>query len=79
LCFICRSGPNNAPGKRLFEVSFENGAVKSGILDIFVLSGNQTNAAYVQEYTVTVADGFLDISFDAVVDNAQVCGIEIKV
>jgi hypothetical protein len=63
----------------LFEVSFENGEVKSGMLDIFVLSGNQTNAAYVKEYTVTVADGVLDIGFDAVVDNAQVCGIEIKV
>jgi hypothetical protein len=80
VCICCSNGPpNNAgPGARLFEVLFEGGVVKSGVLDLFVLSGGK-NVAYFKEYTVTVTDGVLDIGFNVTTDNAQVCGIEIKV
>ena len=62
-------------GKRLFNVSIENGQAYLREYDIFAKNGA---APLIEKFPpVTVSDGFLDIDFTSLVDNANVSGIEI--
>lgn len=60
---------------RSFNVSVEGQTVISN-LDIHELVGHDTAFEYVVE-DVAVSDGYLNISFETVLENAQVCGISI--
>lgn len=62
-------------GQRAFDVALE-GAPQLQNFDLFAQSG-ATNVAYAQEFSVTVNDGVLNISFLASVDRAKISGIEI--
>lgn len=66
---------HNAAGKRVFNVTIENTMLISN-LDIWSKAGK--NAAYQETHEVTVSDGYLNINFSSVVDNAKVSAIYIK-
>ncbi len=65
-------------GHRLFNVDIENG---QGILtnyDIWNEAGGGMNAAVAEEFkAINVTDGFMDINFVSISDNAKISGIEI--
>jgi len=64
----------NTSGQRIFNVSME-GTEVSGNLDIVSKAG--AASAYEETHTVTVNDGKLNISFNAVKDNAKVSAIKV--
>lgn len=63
-----------AAGLRVFSVNVEGTAVNN--IDVFTQAGG-ANKALVKTVTVTVADGQLNITFAATVNNAEINGIEI--
>jgi Malectin domain len=67
----------NGPEQRKFKVLFEGGAVTSDPIDIFALSGGKFTAHTIA-YAVTVSDGVLNIGFQPLFENVQLCGIEIR-
>ena len=64
----------SSSGKRVFDVYIENNLVLDN-LDIFSEVGK--NYALVKEFQVDVADGTLNIDFNAIADNAKISAIEI--
>lgn len=66
-----------APDSRLFNIIFESGAIKRTGLDVFAVAGSPFTA-YQEQFTIDVNDGFLDILFEPVKNNAMVSGIEIS-
>ncbi len=64
-----------AAGKRVFNVTIEGSLVASN-LDIWALIGS--NGPLVRTYTKAVSDGYLDIGFSAVKDNAKISAIEVR-
>jgi Malectin domain len=61
----------------VFQVLFEGGAVTSDPIDITALSGGK-RTAHTIAYAVTVSDGVLNIGFNPLIENAQLCAIEIR-
>jgi hypothetical protein len=66
---------HNAANKRLFNVSIENNQVIAS-LDIHAKVGK--NAAYNEKHVAYVSDGFLNISFSKILDNAKVSAIKVE-
>ncbi|MEM9446214.1 MAG: malectin domain-containing carbohydrate-binding protein [Verrucomicrobiota bacterium] len=67
----------DAPGKRIFDITVENGLVVDD-LDLFAEAG-KNNAFDIEVENVYVAgDGILDIDFSATVNNAKISGILIN-
>ena len=65
------------PGQRVFKLNVENGKHVFNNFDIVALAGG-TRKAYVQVFdSLDLNDGFLNLSMEAVVDNAKISGIEI--
>ncbi|HLI69748.1 MAG TPA: malectin domain-containing carbohydrate-binding protein [Ktedonobacteraceae bacterium] len=65
-----------AAGKRIFNVSINGSQVLTNF-DIFATAGS-ANKAVVEQFTATAsASGTITIQFTAVVDNAQINGIEV--
>jgi beta-galactosidase len=64
----------SSPGQRVFSVSAE-GSTKLANVDLFAIAGKFT--AVERTFSVTVADGVLNLSFTASVDNAIVSAIAI--
>ncbi len=65
------------PGHRLFNVDIENGKGTLTNYDIFTKAGGMNTALAEEFKNISVTDGFMDISFLSVSDNAKVSGIEI--
>lgn len=64
-------------GHRLFNVDIESGQGTLTNYDIFTSAGGM-NIALAEEFkNITVTDGFMDINFISISDNAKVSGIEI--
>jgi Malectin domain len=72
--FICSA---DRRGQRIFKVLFEGGAVTSDPIDIVKGSGSALRA-FILPFDVTVSDGELNIGFGPTVQNAQICGVEIR-
>jgi hypothetical protein len=64
-----------ATGKRKFNVTAEGAAWLSNY-DVFAAAGG-IRRAKTESRSVTVSDGYLDLSFTSLVDKALVCAIEI--
>jgi hypothetical protein len=65
------------PGQRVFKLNVENGKHVFNNFDIVALAGG-TRKAFVQVFdSLDLSDGFLNLSMEAVVDNAKISGIEI--
>ncbi|WP_373498629.1 malectin domain-containing carbohydrate-binding protein [Desulfococcus sp.] len=63
-------------GKRIFDVSVENG--QAGISDFDIVSEGGTYIAVMKILdNISVRDGFLNIDFKALVDSAKVCAMEV--
>lgn len=67
--------PTGGEGSRVFDVAIE-GVMVLADYDIFSEVG--ANAATAKEYTVTVADGMMNIDFSASVDNPKISAIQIE-
>ena len=65
---------HSAVGRRVFDVFIEGIKVSSS-LDVYAKVGK--NVAYNETYTVTLADGELNIEFATIVDNANVSAIKV--
>ena len=65
----------SAKGRRVFNVFLEGQQVLTNF-DIYAEAGK--NAALVKSFTLNVADGFLDLTVAAVVNNPKISAIEIK-
>ena len=62
------------PGGRVFSMNVEGHEIKD--FDVWVKAGGPRRA-YVEAVNVEIADGKLDITFEAGVDNPEINGIEI--
>lgn len=65
----------SAAGKRVFDVTAEGGVVIND-LDIWAAVGK--NTATTRQFSVTVADGVLNLGFVKVIENPKVSAIEIS-
>ncbi|WP_171036587.1 malectin domain-containing carbohydrate-binding protein [Dyadobacter sediminis] len=63
-------------GKRIFDVNLEGKTVLDN-LDLFVEGGNKNKVVVIKSLETNIADGALNIDFNASVDNAMVNAIEI--
>ncbi len=64
-------------GERVFNVDIENGQGLLKAYDILVKTGAPSIRVVEETDSVIVTDGFMDINFVTVVDNAKISGIEI--
>jgi hypothetical protein len=60
-----------------FEGGNEAGGITSDPIDIYGQSGGKF-FAYTRTYDVQVLDRVLNIGFSPTIQNAQICGIEIR-
>ncbi|MFZ9980857.1 MAG: malectin domain-containing carbohydrate-binding protein [Cyclobacteriaceae bacterium] len=65
------------PDARLFNIIFESGGMTRTGLDVFATAGSAFSA-YEEQFAIDVSDGFLDIFFEPLKNNAMVSGIEIS-
>lgn len=65
------------PGSRVFNVNVENGQGLLNNFDIVADAGGGFTATVKQLANINVTDGFLNINFTNVIDNAKLSGIEI--
>ncbi|MDQ4090352.1 MAG: malectin [Actinomycetota bacterium] len=63
-----------SPGRRVFDVLAE-GAVRLDDLDVYARVGPAQSL--VEQFTVTVTDGVLNLGFQAVVEDPMISGIEV--
>jgi hypothetical protein len=63
-----------APGQRVFDVAAE-GTTRVDNLDVFAEVG--ANAPLVEQFTVNVSDGSLNLRFGAVVEDPMISGVEV--
>lgn len=75
LLFANRCDCTQGSGQRSFDISIEGATVASGY-DIVADVGHAVGT--VQEFSQTVEDGVLDISFGHVVENPLINGIEVR-
>ncbi|CAN5476347.1 hypothetical protein BH23BAC1_BH23BAC1_35060 [soil metagenome] len=68
-------GGPGGPGKRIFNVNLEEGPLELEDFDINKEVGSMT--ALVKEFEVEVKDKFLDLNFEATVDQPKISAIEI--
>jgi hypothetical protein len=67
---------HTATGNRVFNVNIENGQGTLSNYDIVQQAG--ANTAKVEQFTnINVTDGFVNIAFTNIVDNAKISGIEV--
>jgi hypothetical protein len=64
-------------GRRVFNVNVENGQFVRNNLDVFQAYGT-FNAGVIRADNINVTDGFIDISFVTVADNATIAGIAVS-
>ena len=64
-------------GKRVFNVAVEGQNVLTNF-DINAEVSGTTPEAIVKSFMVTVSDGYLDISFQSVVENPKICAIAVE-
>ncbi|MGK7871371.1 malectin domain-containing carbohydrate-binding protein, partial [Falsiroseomonas sp. E2-1-a20] len=72
---VANAASNAVPGKRVFDIFVENGLVEPNF-DIIAAAGG-TATEVIKTYQATVADGVLNIEFDATVDQAKISGLVV--
>jgi hypothetical protein len=74
--FGASGGGSGGAGSRIFDVDIENGQGTLSNYDIFAQVGAAT--AVVETFdNISVTDGFLNIAFSAIVNNAKISAIEV--
>ena len=64
-------------GSRVFNINVEGGQFVRNNLDLIQTYGTSLQAIELRADNLNVTDGFINISFTSVVDNAKVSGIEV--
>ena len=64
-------------GSRVFNITVENGQAGRSNYDIVAAANGAFKAVVEQMDNISVSDGFLNISFTGIVDNAKISGIEV--
>jgi Malectin domain len=76
MLFLLYRSVNNQ-GERIFKVQFEGGVLTFDSIDLYGRSGGKFTA-FTLDFALAVSDGELNIEFSPTVENAQICGIEIR-
>jgi hypothetical protein len=69
-------GPTMAPGARVFDV-FVNGVLVLDNFDVYVAAGNAGDKGITRTFAALPQAGVITVSFDHVVENPAIKGIEI--
>ncbi|NCO88154.1 MAG: hypothetical protein GW886_16155, partial [Rhodobacterales bacterium] len=72
---VATAAANAVPGKRVFDIFLENALVEPNF-DIIAAAGGAATEV-IKTYQVTVADGVLNIEFDASVNQAKISGLVV--